>query len=121
VHRSAFNGSYGFFLSRMRKVEEALAKQMEFVLEWDIRLDTINRLPHVFPATCTGNIDTFPVYIERPKAEMQGATYSGKYKSCVLKVFLSSFSAHLFYVAVDTSGVRSFWNSALVVRASHRI
>jgi len=81
----------------MRKVEEALACQMESVIDWDIRLDINNRLPHVFPATCTGNIDTFPVYIERPKEEMQSATYSGKYKSCVLKVFLSFFSYHLFY------------------------
>ena len=54
---------------------------------WRHRFRIDNRLPHLFPRTTTGCIDTFPIYISRPdRADVQRAFYNGKYGGHVIKV-----------------------------------
>jgi hypothetical protein len=81
----------GWHLSRLRKTETYLANRLNSIPKWDVRLEADNRLPHVFPAVCTGIVDTLPIYINRPSGDWQSATYNGKFKCHILKVNVCYF------------------------------
>lgn len=68
-------------IARMRRTEEYLAVAMDEVKgAWDARHGPHNELPHLFPRKVTGCLDTFPVFISRPKNSWwQTAMYNGKY------------------------------------------
>lgn len=54
---------------------------------WIKRKEEENQLPHVFGATVTGCIDTFPIIINRPaRGNDQRFFYNGKYATHVVKV-----------------------------------
>ncbi len=75
----------------MKRVKERLAYLagvMTDVAEaWDERTDPSNQLPHLFPGCVTYCLDTFPVYIQRPRdSKLQRLVYNGKFKRCCVKV-----------------------------------
>lgn len=56
-------------------------------LRWESRLDEANRLPYIFGPEVTSCIDTFPIYVQRPRdAVQQRMLYNRKYGSHVVKV-----------------------------------
>jgi hypothetical protein len=96
--------SFGTKLRRLKAAERYLASVIDEVHDaWDSRFDESNRLPHVFGPNVTGSswslrcgyrpyagsVDTVPVYVQRHRGQWARVTYSGKYKSCVVKVDLS--------------------------------
>jgi hypothetical protein len=72
----------GRLLTRLRIYEQHLAREMdELQSGWDARYDDENKLPHIFPASVTGSIDTFPIVVQRPADSIwQRKLYNGKYK-----------------------------------------
>lgn len=58
---------------------------------WADRHSRSNRLPEVFDSEIIGNIDTFPVGIDRhKKGDIQSHFYQGKYKDHIIKIQLVS-------------------------------
>lgn len=88
VFRAIANHSHGFHQTRLRKTEAYLANRMKAVFNqaFEVREEKQNALSHVFPASVTGCVDTFPIFIKRPKSSRQKLFYNGKYKGHVLKV-----------------------------------
>jgi hypothetical protein len=114
-------------LTRMRQTEAYLASRMDEVdTAWAARNGDHNRLPHMFDEHVTGSLDTFPVYVSRPKDSWwQTKLYNGKYGTChaffrstrisashayPLPSFLRS-GGHVvkFQLACDHQGVPFFW------------
>ena len=51
------------------------------------RFSDANKIPHIFPPLVAASVDTFPVYVNRPKSSIwQKKLYNGKYKGHVIKV-----------------------------------
>ena len=65
----------------LHRTEEYLSSRMNEVrYAWEHRHDIHNALPHYFGRYCTGSVDTFPVYVSRPKDYWwQKKLYNGKY------------------------------------------
>jgi hypothetical protein len=54
---------------------------------WNDRHAPTNALPHLFPASVVGCVDSFPIFCSRPTDSFyQSSTYNGKYGGNVLKV-----------------------------------
>jgi len=70
-------------MRNLRRTEKYLASRMnEVQYAWEHRWAEHNILPHYFGRYCTGSIDTFPVYVQRPKNYWwQSKLYNGKYGS----------------------------------------
>ena len=84
---------------RMRQTEKYLADAMNEVQPvWDNRGGDHNSLPHLFSSDVTGSIDTFPVYVARPKNSWwQKKLYNGKYGNAHfirLSIAFDEFFAH---------------------------
>jgi hypothetical protein len=75
-------------LSLIRIWEKELAEKVnELADAWDDRHNPSNVLPHVFPSSNIGCIDSFPIYVSRPtNSSFQSNLYNGKYGGHVLKV-----------------------------------
>ncbi len=82
------NKSPSRVLHRIRVWERDLADRVDELDDaWTDRNNAANVLPHLFPDTVIGNIDTFPIYVSRPTdSQYQSQLYNGKYSSHVLKV-----------------------------------
>ena len=77
---------------RINKQLEHLAENMiEITDAWNARHRPENVLPHLFGMNVTGCLDTFPIYIFKPKdSAWARALFQGKYGGPVLKVCSSS-------------------------------
>ena len=65
-----------------------------------------------FDGTLIGSVDSFPIFINRPKdPEFQAATYQGKYKVSILTTSLST----CFVVAAPPVSCDCYWLIALVM------
>lgn len=75
-------------MRKLRRTEVFLSSRMTDVDDaWAARFDPALALPHLFGPHVTGCIDTFPIYVSRPKdAAQQRALYAGKYGAHVVKV-----------------------------------
>lgn len=73
----------------LKATAAALAPRMDDVAAASsARFATSNRLPHYFDSAVTGVVDTFPVYIRRPKDNFwQGMLYSGKHSNITFSAF----------------------------------
>jgi hypothetical protein len=79
------SNSYCKLFARM----QYLASRMLSVLDycWDRRKQFPNPVVNIFGDDCFGCVDTFPIYVRRPKKRAwRRALYNGKYKSHVVKV-----------------------------------
>ncbi len=75
--------------NKVRRRTRFLAHRMQHILQdqWNNRGEGPNPVAGLFGRGCVGCIDSFPVKIRRPKqATFQTSTYSGKYKTHVLKI-----------------------------------
>ena len=91
---------------------------------WNARQGEHNRLPHLFSSHVTGSVDTFPVYVSRPKnAWWQKKLYNGKYGANVnthdLRILTFRECAHYahlgghvakFQIACDHRGTPIYWS-----------
>ena len=68
-------------MARLHRTENYLASRVnEVALAWSVRFEDHNALPHYFGRYCTGSVDTFPVYVQRPRDSwLQKKLYNGKY------------------------------------------
>ena len=75
-------------LHAIRRWEEDLASRVDELNEvWNDRHAPTNALPHLFPASVVGCVDSFPIFCSRPTDSFyQSSTYNGKYGGNVLKV-----------------------------------
>jgi hypothetical protein len=99
-------------LSRIRLWERDLADRVDELSDaWNNRDNASNVLPHLFPPTVIGCVDTFPIYVSRPTdSHFQSQLYNGKYSCHVLKV----------QVVVDHSGT-ILWYSGPHIGTTHDI
>jgi len=80
---------YGVQQRDVIRWENYLATVIEELQDaWNNRVSPENALPYIFPINVTGSIDTFPIYIRRPKhSGFQSAMYNGgKYRKHIVKV-----------------------------------
>lgn len=75
-------------LNRIKRRVAYLAETMTDITDsLHLRLDPSNALPHLFPSRVVGCVDSFPIFIRRPKdATLRRLTYCGKFKRHCLKV-----------------------------------
>jgi hypothetical protein len=68
-------------IMRVRRTEHYLANRMNGVaIAWGMRHQHRNHLPHYFHKKVTASLDTFPVYVNRPRdGWLQKKLYNGKY------------------------------------------
>jgi hypothetical protein len=94
-HATFHHYRQGWFLSQLHHHASYLASVIdELSSTWNARAFACNRLPQPFDVGVVGCIDTFPIYVSRPRnAAWQSHLYNGKYKGHVVKVISTTTQA----------------------------
>jgi hypothetical protein len=120
VFRASANWFHGYHQTRLRETEEYLVSRMKLIFNnsFPVRKESQNNLSHVFPSSVSGCVDTFPIFIRRPRGRWQSACYNGKYKGHVLKVSLHAqhnnkttlYALLQIQIVVDHTGSPIWWS-----------
>jgi len=105
MRRKSYTSWHRTLQTRLQHLKTAMASVRQQA--WDSRLDWEQPWDDYFGSGIWGLIDSFPIYVRRPKARAwQRALYQGKYKRHIAKMQVCLFVVALLFVQ---SASRSFF------------